>query len=174
MRFRGKPKALSDERVVRRRLRSGCDNHPSILGKSLRHVVVWASGRTVARPRTGQRSFVGHRLCPRKRLEALASESALVWAQEDWMSCSLGVPIGRLHLGEGRCLRGRVWTSLDWRSWGQDFRVKTGRRVEVAEPRARPRSHRERIWRRKGGKERWGGGQVRESQTFRVYLEDPE
>ena len=65
------------------------------------------------------------------------------------MSCSLGVPIGRLHLGEGRSLTGRVWTSLDWRSWGQELRVKTGRRVEVADVvglRARPRSHRERIW----------------------------
>ena len=40
-------------------LRSGCDNHPSILGKSLHHVLVRASGRTVAKSRTGQRSFVG-------------------------------------------------------------------------------------------------------------------
>ena len=53
-----KTRGLSDERVVRRRLRSGCEN-PSISGRGLHQVVVQPSGRTVARVSTGQQSLVG-------------------------------------------------------------------------------------------------------------------
>ena len=48
-----------DERAVRRRRRSACENHPSLLGSNLHHVVVRASERTQARARTGHGSFVG-------------------------------------------------------------------------------------------------------------------
>ena len=48
LRFQKKATALSDEQVVRGRLRSGCENHPSISGRSLHHVAVRAAGRTLA------------------------------------------------------------------------------------------------------------------------------
>ena len=51
--------SLSDERVVRSRLRSGSENHPSISRRSSHHVVVRASGRTVASVSTGQASLAG-------------------------------------------------------------------------------------------------------------------
>ena len=47
---------MKDERDVRRRRMSDCENHPSMFGGSLHHVVVRASGRTV-RDRTGHGSF---------------------------------------------------------------------------------------------------------------------
>ena len=116
-------------------LRSGCDNHPSILRRSLHHVLVRASGRTVAKSRTGQRSFVGPSpVSEEKRLKAMVPESALVWAQEDWMSCSLGEAD----------LDVRIWERVVWSRGSSSDLVslavlgsrqpgsRPGRRVEVA------------------------------------------
>ena len=67
-------RALSGERVVRRRRRSGCENHPSIMGRSWHHVVVWASGRTVASVRTGAGIVRGAIVCIRGRRRASLGE----------------------------------------------------------------------------------------------------
>ena len=89
--------------------------------------MVRASGGTVPRTRTGQRPFVP------SSVSGEAAQSIGVRISPGLGSGGLDVIFSRSpNLGEGRSPRGRVWTSFVWRSWGQDFLIKTGRRVEVA------------------------------------------
>ena len=72
-------------------------NHPSILGKSLHQVVVWASGRYVASVRTGQGSFV--------------RPSSSVVVQDNKMFCPDENSVGRPGLGLAVALKVlcRLW-----------------------------------------------------------------
>ena len=92
-----KTSALCDERVVRGRRRSRCENHPSLLGKSLQQVVVWASRRHVASVRAGQGSFV--------------RPLSLVLVQDNKLSCPHENSIGRpgLALAVALKLLCRLW-----------------------------------------------------------------